>query len=199
MYKILVIFFLFYCSQANAQADGKALDLNRFFYDWTPTFGMLKPVKSKTPNTMGGITLPQNPPEFGGGLEFKAGNNWYLRKGKFCGLIQLTWLRLGFFFSDGLLSFASPANIGIGHHFQLNNEISITPILQSGILFVLDDPLYFEGYIDYFLMAEVKLNIRNFSLGLEYTRRRNFNSFFDSVIGYYHYVGLSFGRRLGSL
>lgn len=138
--KILALLFVFNCFQGYSQDQEKDLNLNRFFIDFAPTFGMYKPLEGKSHFTMGGISYLTNVPEYGGGLEFKTGNNWYLRKGKFCGLIQLTWIRLGFLFSDGLYSYASPANLGIGHHFQLNNRISISPTIQSGILFILDDP-----------------------------------------------------------
>lgn len=199
MNRFIIILMLFQSFQGNAQKDPHELNLNRFFLDWAPTFGMYKPIESKTTQTIGGISFTTNSPNYGGGMEFKTGNNWYLRKGKFCGIFQLTWIRLGLLFSDGLYAFASPANIGIGHHFQLNKQISITTSIHSGILFVLDDLIQGDGFVDYFILPEIKLNIGDFALGFEYSPRRRFSKIDGGVDGHYHYLGLSIGGRFGRL
>jgi len=197
MNKILLILILLFYQPIFAQ--DKVNNLNRFFIDIAPTFAMYKPIEDKITQTFGGVIITYNSPDFGGGLEFKTGNNFYLKKGKFCGVIQLTWFRLGFIFSDGLLPFASPLNIGIGHHFQLNNQISIVPSLHSGIMYIVDDILGGNGFIDHFIMPEVKLNIGNFALGVEYSIKRDYSNKNGKIDGHYHYLGLSFGSRIGNI
>jgi hypothetical protein len=102
-------------------------------------------------------------------------------------------MRLGFLFSDGIFAFASPANLGVGHHFQLNNKVSIHTSLHSGVLFVLNDVIQGDGFINYFIMPEIKLNINHFTIGLEYAPKRGYSSIDGSVDGHYHYFGISFG------
>jgi hypothetical protein len=196
MSRFLLLFIVFITLVGKAQTDTKELDLNRFFLDISPTFGIDKPIKNETTSIFGGTV---NSTDYGAGLELKTGNNWYLNKGKFCGILRFTWIRLGFLFSDGLFAFASPANLGIGHHFQLNDLISIEPMVHSGIVFVMDDIIQVDGFINYFVMPEIKLNIGNFALGIEYTLKRGFSSNGGSVVGHYHYFGLSFGGRFKSL
>lgn len=184
MKKLLILLLLVQCNLSNAQTEPKELNLNRFFLDLAPTVGMYK---------SGGFFDTDSSPDRGLGLELKTGNNFYLRKGKFCGIVHLTYMRLGFLFSDGLFLFASPLNVGVGHHFQLNKKVSIHTSLHSGALFVLDDVIQGDGFIDYFIMPEIKLNINHFTIGLEYAPKRDYNSAKGSIGGYYHYFGISFG------
>jgi len=199
MNKLLIILLLFQCYLGNAQDEPKELNLNRFFLDLSPTFGIYKPIEDKTTQSLGGMSYTTNSPDYGGGLEFKAGNNWYLRKGKFCGILHLTWIRLGFLFSDGLYAFASPVNVGVGHHFQLNRKVSINTSIHSGILFVTDDVIQVDGFINYFIMPEIKLNISHFTVGFEYSPKRGYSNIDGSVDGHYHYFGISFGGTLGRI
>lgn len=199
MKKLLIILVLLQCHLVSAQSEPKEFNLNRFFLDGAPTVGIYKPIENETTQTLGGYSYTKNSPDYGVGLEFKAGNNWYLKRGKFCGILHLTWIRFGFLFSEGLYAFASPVNIGVGHHFQLNSKVSINTSIHSGALFVVDDVIQVDGFISYFIMPEVKLNINHFTIGFEYAPKRGFSNNDGSVDGHYHYLGLSFGGTFGRI
>jgi hypothetical protein len=160
-----------------AQTDSNNKNLYRYFYNTTLSYGF------------------SDQSDKGGGLEFNVGNNWFLNQGKFCGIIRITWIRLGFIFSDGLYLYASPANLGIGHHFKLNKKLSLETVMHTGPLFVVDDVIQEEGFISYFVMPEIKLNINHFTIGFGYSFKRSLNS---TVEGY-NYFGLSFGQTFGEI
>lgn len=57
----------------------------------------------------------------------------------------------------------------------------------------MDDYLDIGGFVDYFIMPEIKLNIGNFTLGVEYSRKNELKDYYSTPDRYYHYFGLSLG------
>jgi hypothetical protein len=185
MRTLLLILFLLTTTVGTSQMNSHQENHNRFFYNTTLNYGIHKNIPGWT--------------DHGVGLEASAGNNWFLKYGKFCGLIRLTWMRLGFVFSDGLLIYASPLNLGIGNRFQLNEVMSFEAILHAGPLFVADDVIQEDGFISYLVMPEFKLNMIHFSIGIGYSFRREYHDISNVVNGHFHYFGLSFGKLFGNI
>ncbi|MFK8039251.1 MAG: hypothetical protein AB8B74_13235 [Crocinitomicaceae bacterium] len=196
MIKLLLLFILTLIGlNGHGQSDTKELNLNKYYFDVTVSRGFYKPIKKEITNIFGADTtvITSGYEESGFGLESKVGNNWYFNKGPFCGVVSLTWLRVGFIFSDGLFLYASPLNIGLGHHFQVSKKVSIEPMVHAGAVFIVDDIIDLDGFVDYFVMPELRFYIDNFTLGLEYTSRRALSSKNESLAGHYHFFGASIG------
>ena len=63
----------------------------------------------------------------------------------------------------------------------------------------MDDIIQEDGFINYFIMPEIKLNIKHFTVGFEYSPKRGYSKIDGSVDGHYHYFGISFGATLGRI
>jgi hypothetical protein len=140
-----------------------------------------------------------NPSSYIGGIQFKMGNDFHLQKGKFNGVIRLTWFRIGAFLGEGAGFITTPLNLSLGHQFQLNQNWSITPMVTGGPVVIMEDPLFPTWTTTLNIMPELRLNYKQFSLGFEYTFRRFYTSYYNELNGYEHYIGLSIGKVFGEI
>lgn len=176
-------------SYIKAQTDLNKQKLNTFFVDGMTFVSIVRKNVISIPDN---ATIVSS--EIGGGVQFKAGNNWYLQRGKFNGILRLTWVRLGVYHYGFI---ASPLHLGLGHHFKINDKFSIEPMVSGGAVVVTDDMLNPGWVINYGILPEIKFNINRFVIGVEYSFRNLSKSASHSQQRRLHYVALSFGFRLG--
>lgn len=127
-----------------------------------------------SPYMVGGYPTNLNASYEGFGLQGVIGNNWYLNRGKFHGLLKLTWLRggihLGNISGSGGAIFFSPLNVGLGHQFQINNNMAITPTVSVGGLAYAQDIIVDYAY-KLAVVSEIAFEINNLSWVIEYGQR----------------------------
>lgn len=169
----------------------------RYFIDFTLLAGMNDPLGKpyEVPGAGGGVWI-ENGNSFVGGLQGKMGNNWYLDKGKFHGILKLTWLRGGLFAGeDGNGLFISPLNVGVGHRFLLTENISIDPSVSFAGFLISDDLLAPDWYITAAFVPELAVNFRYLSFAFEYSHRSYVGYYSNDIAGYYRYLGFSLRVR----
>lgn len=182
----VIILLAFFSINSFSQETIKYPVLKKYFFDFTPFIGINDPVGKKV-----------NTPDYGGGIQIKGGNNWYLRKGKFTGILRLTWLRLGIYGGEASGIILTPLHVGIGCHFQIKENFSIEPMLSGGIVTGTDDILGPSWVIEYAFIEEIKFNFNNFVLGLEYSTKPMISPSTQEKKGRFHYFGISIGHLLG--
>lgn len=185
MTKIVLIFILLSINSFS-QETKKYPILKKGFFDFTTFVGVDAPVDNES-----------NSFHYGGGIQLKGGNNWYLRKGKFTGILRLTWLRLGIYGGEASGIILTPLHVGIGHHFQIGRKFSIEPMISGGMAIGTDDILGPDWVFEYALIEEIKFNYNNFVLGLEYCTKPILSPSTQEKKGRFHYFGISFGCLLG--
>jgi hypothetical protein len=193
-----VILLSLFSINAFSQESVKYPILKKYFFDFTPFIGINDPVGKKViTNLSPGVNMISNSPDFGGGIQIKGGNNWYLRKGKFTGILRLTWLRLGIYGGEASGIILTPLHVGIGCHFQTKEKFSIEPMQSGGIVTGTDDILATDWVIEYAFIEEIKFNFNNFVLGLEYSTKPMISPSTQEKKGRFHYFGISIGHLLG--
>lgn len=126
-----------------------------------------------------------------GGAQLRIGSSWYLVRGNFRGILRLTWLRAGIVVGDGVLFSFAPLHVGLGNNFRFSDSFSIDLLVSGGLL--VKGPGIMDNYIelDYAAAPEIKFNIRNVVLGLEYSYKRDRKS----SNWHYHYYGFGIGFK----
>ncbi|PWH85930.1 hypothetical protein DIT68_07515 [Brumimicrobium oceani] len=109
------------------------------------------------------------------------------------GFFRFTWARVGIH-NYGLL--LAPAQVGLGSHVIYSSKKSLELSLNAGLIITTDDVLYPEIEFDYAVYPQLRFNFENFSLGIEYTFKREFKEGFNLLNGY-HYVGIVIGSAHG--
>lgn len=132
---------------------------------------------------------------FGGGLQYKLGNKWYLNKNCFHGFLKLTWFRLGIYGGEASGLILTPAILGIGHQFGITDNFSIEPSVNSGIIIGTDDLLGPSWEFEWAVIPDLFFSFNRFRIGIEYTFKRIISKSSNEVIGHFHYFGLVVGRN----
>lgn len=161
------------------------IGLKRFYWNVIPFVGLDNTVNS-TLNSGANIAT--------GGLQFKIGNNWLLKKRKRSAtFLRLTWVRLGVQ-PFGLI--LTPLHLGAGLNYDLSETKSLELSLNGGLVITTDDILHPDIEFNYLVMPEIKINLRSFSIGAEYSFR-TFRDNFGDPTNRWHYIGLTIGGRFG--
>lgn len=167
----------------------KSLHLRRFFMDYA-LFGY----SELSPDQNNIMRLSE---QFAG-PQIRIGSSWYLVRGNFRGILRLTWLRAGIAIGDGLVLASAPLNIGLGHNFRVSENFSIELMVSGGPVII--GPGFLDDYIQltYGIAPELKFNIGNIVLGMEYSYkkiRNNYDLWNNSSNGSTHYYSLGIGFR----
>ncbi len=129
-----------------------------------------------------------------GGVQLEVGNHWAFSKNNVnTGFFRFTWTKVGIHNYGFLLA---PAQVGLGIHKQFSPKTSVEFSLNGGLFFATDDMLYPELESDFAIYPHMRFNFQNFSLGLEYSYKRNYKDVFSLRFGY-HYFGLIIGHASG--
>ena len=189
MRKLLVtaiVFFLLTPFNAFNQQEGTT-GLKKYFWNFTPFIGLESGTKASI-----------NPGTYlmTGGLLYKMGNNWLIKdRGNTSTFFKLTWARIGLF-PQGLI--LTPLHVGAGLHYDFNLSNSIESSLNGGLVISTDDALNPSLEFNYLIAPEVKINLGEFSIGLEYSIR-TFRDLTGRPTARWHYISLVIGGSFGSL
>lgn len=180
------ILLLLTCSLKTHSQESDTVGLKRFYWNVTPFIGLVSEANS---------SLKTNAVIGSGGLLYKMGNNWLLSEGeRSATFIKLTWLRIGIF-PQGLVF--TPLHIGGGYHFDFNEKNSFELSMSGGLVISTDDALNPSLEYNYLIAPEAKINLKNFSIGVEYSVR-TFRNFIGTPQYRWHYIGLVIGGRFGN-
>ncbi|MFA7274426.1 MAG: hypothetical protein WC044_11180 [Crocinitomicaceae bacterium] len=145
--------------------------------------------------------VPSNKPkrsylhEKGFGTQFRFGKTWFLNPIKNRTFFRMTWLGFGLGFDDGLFVAFRPLHPSLGNNFRLNENVSVDLLVGGGLIILSTDwDLTYWEFVGA-MTLESKININQFAVGIEYSRKTD--SRFHQPWGdpVYNYLNLSFGVR----
>jgi hypothetical protein len=182
----IVLLILLCLSNVHSQEED-TIGLKKFYWNITPFIGLESySTSSLTPTVDIGS----------GGILYKMGNNWQIRKRKRTTFFfKLIWMRIGIY-PQGLIS--TPLNVGGGLHYDFNKKNSFETSLTGGLVVATDDALNPALEFNYLISPEAKINLGNFSIGIEYSIR-TFRSPTGTPQSRWHYIGLEIGGRFGRI
>ncbi len=188
-------------SLGNSIAQNKELKihdhLDRFYMDWMPFLLIYDPPgKPNVTQLSSGNYYGTNETRFGGGFQYRVGNNFLLPNNHNNIFLRLTWLRIGIYGIGGAGFLVSPLNLGLGKLIPIGKSSSFQPMLTGAFVMISDDIIYPDTWgASGTLIAEAKFKFNRFNIGAEYSWRpvsvKN-----TLKKAYYHYIGLSMGFSL---
>lgn len=171
----LLLFFFLHSFSGQSQSKD-TLGFKRFYW------GIVPGVLISTFNGPQGRTALESL-----GVPFEVGNYWNIYSQKrTSAFVRFTWVRTGLFFIGILVA---PAHVGLGFHVDYGPKLSIDYSANTGVVMGSDWEFIPVVY------PRITFNLNRFSLGLEYTYKKQ-----DGRIDFsngFHYFGVSLGGRFG--